>query len=282
MGAWGVAISANDTYADIYSQFFVLYDSGLEVEEISKRLIAENHEKINDAEDSNNFWFALAKAQWECKRLDKDILSLIRDIIETGSDIEAWRALDASEKDIKKRKAILEKFLGDLHVERPKAKARKKKINREPIYRKGDCLIFQLSNGNFGGAVVLEQVNNSKYGANLIVTTRINQPHKPVKEDFENAEVLIKNFANWTDALAVYWYLPIRHKYIAHLIGAIGTLEVKKKYELNNSNFGFIGDFDTHIIQVAEEQIKSEATKPRPKTKWTIKEFTKENKWKFW
>ena len=74
MGAWGTAISSNDTYADIYDEFFSLYNEGHTVGEISKRLIADNQETINEPDDSNNFWFALVKAQWECKQLDTDIL----------------------------------------------------------------------------------------------------------------------------------------------------------------------------------------------------------------
>ena len=70
MGAWGTAISSNDTYADIYGKFFDLYNDGLDVSEISKNLIADNQETINDKDNCNNFWFALAKAQWECKQLD--------------------------------------------------------------------------------------------------------------------------------------------------------------------------------------------------------------------
>jgi len=73
MGAWGTAISSNDTYADIYGEFFDFYNDGLDVAEISQKLIAANQETINDKDDCNNFWFALAKAQWECKQLDKDI-----------------------------------------------------------------------------------------------------------------------------------------------------------------------------------------------------------------
>ena len=56
MGTWGVAISSNDTYADIYSEFFDLYNDGLEVAEISVKLIRENQEIIDDLEESNNFW----------------------------------------------------------------------------------------------------------------------------------------------------------------------------------------------------------------------------------
>ena len=73
MGAWGTAISSNDTYADIHDEFFELYNDGLEVDEISKQLINKNQETINDPDDCNNFWFALVKAQWECKQLDKTL-----------------------------------------------------------------------------------------------------------------------------------------------------------------------------------------------------------------
>ena len=81
MGAWGTAISSNDTYADIYGEFFDLYNDGLDVAEISKKLIADHQETINDADDCNNFWFALAKAQWECKQLDKDIFERIKNVL---------------------------------------------------------------------------------------------------------------------------------------------------------------------------------------------------------
>src|SRR5688500_2682262 len=125
MGAWGTAISSNDTYADIYGEFFDLYNEGLEVEEISKKLIADNQETISDPDDSNNFWFALAKAQWECKHLDKELYDRVKTIIETGADLDVWRQLDADDKDIKKRKVVLDKYLTDLQTERPKAKSRR-------------------------------------------------------------------------------------------------------------------------------------------------------------
>ncbi|KQB39851.1 hypothetical protein RCH33_1948 [Flavobacterium daejeonense] len=283
MGAWGTAISSNDTYADIYSEFFDLYNDGIDVAEISKKLIADNQETINDTDDCNNFWFALAKAQWECKQLDKGIFDRIKKIVDTGADLEVWRQLDADEKDIKKRKVVLDKFLADLQTERPKAKSRKKKIIRQPVFEKGDCLTFKLENGNYGGAVILEAIKDSKYGHNLIATTRINQSNKPTKKDFENAEVLVMNFASWDNKPNVKWYLPIRHKHIAHLIETVDSLEVQKNYEINSSMFGFVADFDIHIIQEIDKQIKSEETKPSSTIKQTIKELTKnKSKWKLW
>lgn len=282
MGAWGTAISSNDTYADIYGEFFNLYNDGLEVEEISKKLIADNQEIINDKDDCNNFWFALAKAQWECKQLDKEIFNLVKKVVETGADIEVWRQLDADEKDIKKRKIVLDKFLADLQTERPKAKSRKKKIIRQPVFDKGDCLTFKIENGNYGGAVVLEAIKDSEYGHNLIATTRINQPNKPTKKDFENAEVLVMNYASWDNKPNVKWYLPIRHKQTAHLIEIVEKIEVQINYDIENSMLGFVGDFDIWVIKVVDQQLKSEETKPRSTTKQTIKELTKKSKWKLW
>lgn len=275
MGTWGTAISSNDTYADTYSEFFNLYNDGLDVAEISKKLIADNQEILNDINDCNNFWFAIAKAQWECKQLDKDIFDRVKNIVETGADLKVWKELDADEKDIKKRKVVLEKFLADIQTEKPKAKSRKKKIIRQPVFEKGDCLTFKLENGNYGGAVVLEAIKDSEYGHNLIATTRINQQNKPTKKDFENAEVLVMNFASWNNKPNVTWYLPIRHKNIDHFIEIVDSLEVQKNYDINSSMFGFVADLDIHIIQAIDNQIKSEETKPRSTTQQTVKEFAK-------
>ncbi len=280
MGAWKTAISSNDTYADIYGEFFDLYNSGLDVAEISEKLIADNQETINDLDDCTNFWFALAKAQWECKQLDKDIFDRVKKVIETGADLAVWRKLDADEKDIKKRKVVLDKFLTDLQTERPKAKSRKKKIIRQPVFEKGDCLTFKLENGNYGGAVVLEAIKDSEYGHNLIATTRINQPTKPTKKDFENAEVLVMNYASWDNKPVVQWYLPIRYRQTSHLFEKIDKIDIQLDYEIKNSIYGFVADFDIWVIGVADLQFKSEENKPRSPTKQTIKELTKMNECK--
>lgn len=282
MGAWGTAISSNDTYADIYDEFFGLYNDGQLVEDISKKLIADNQETINEPDDSNNFWFALAKAQWECKQLDTAIFERVKHIIETGSDLEVWRRLDADEKDIKKRKVVLDNFLADLETEKPKAKSRKKKVIKQPPFEKGDCLTFKLANGNYGGAVVLEAIKDTEYGHTLIATTRINQSTKPTKRDFENAEVLIANFDNWDDNFNIKWYLPLRHKDTTNLIEKVDRIEVQINYDSNKSMNGFVADFKEWMIEVADRQFESEKTKRGPKTKQTIKSLTKKRKWKLW
>lgn len=282
MGTWGTGISSNDTYADVYDEFFELYDEGLSVKEITERLIASNQEIINDPDNSNDFWFALAKAQWECRELDPNIFDKVRTIVETGADLDVWRRQDADEKSIAKRKVVLDKFLAQLQTERPKAKSRKKKVIRQPVFEKGDCLAFKLANGNYGGAVVLEAIKDTEYGYNLIATTRINQPHKPTAKDFESAEVLIMTYDDWNEKPCVQWYLPVRHKKSAHLIKTVCNIKVDIDYNPNKSLNVYMADFDISVIEAANKQFDIEETSARSRKKQTIKELTKKNKWKFW
>jgi hypothetical protein len=275
MGSWGTAISSNDSYADIYDEFFELYNNGIEVSEVSERLLKNNQEIIKDPDDANNFWFAIAKAQWECKQLDPKVLDKVRQIIESGNDIEVWKRLDATDADLKKRKAVLDKFLTDIQSERPKAKARRKKVIRQPVFSKGDCLTFSLKNGNYGGAVVLEAEYDTEYGYNLIATTRINSKTKPTIRDFENSEVLVRNFTSWEDKPTIDWYYPIRYKETAYLFEKVGQLDVQIKYDKNHHKFGSMADLDIWIINQVNDQFESEKTQPAPKVKQTIKGLTR-------
>ena len=61
-------------------------------------------------EDQNNFWITIAKSQWECKSLDPEVFNRIKDIVESGKDIELWKELDSSQSDLTKRKKVLDSF----------------------------------------------------------------------------------------------------------------------------------------------------------------------------
>jgi len=289
MGAWGTAISSNDTYADIYDEFFELYNDGLEVEEISQRLIQNSQETINDPDDCTNFWFALAKAKWECKQLDSELYQRIKNIVDTGADIEVWRQLNADEKDLKKRKVVLDKFLIDLSTEKPKPKARKKKKEPkiiQPVFEKGDCITFKLENGNYGGAVALEAIyNDTNPYVNLIAATRINKMEKPSIEDFKNSTVLVQNFAMFKDDPNIHWYSPIRHNNVVSLIEVVGKIDIDKTYTYyvdNATQYGSCADFDIWIIGQSNRQFAFEIENKKSDKVITIKELTKNSKWKLW
>lgn len=263
MGTWGTSISSNDTYEDIYGEFFDLYNDGLEVSDITKKLIANNQEIINNNDDCNNFWFVLAKAQWECKQLEKGILERVKNIIETGSDLEVWRQLEANEKDIKKRKIVLDKFLSDLLTERPKAKTRKKKVIRQPVYEIGTCLTFKLDSGNYGGAVVLSSDKQTGIGFNLVALTRINQVEKPKLHDFQNSEILFMNNRQVLGGHFLGWY-PTKgfKKNYSKLFETVDYLKINKQYDIegnDNNNLSISYCFDWYeIIHSSNIQFKYE------------------------
>jgi hypothetical protein len=285
MGTWGTAIKNSDAFADIYSEFYELYNKGGQPNIISKQIVKDNWEMLEIEEEKHSFWFALALAQWETKSLDPEILRKVENIINSGADIKIWTDLGADKKDIAKRKNALNKFLEKLHSEKPKAKARKKPKLKTPIFSTGDCLVFKLENGNFGGAVVIATDTNPETANNLVATTRINQENKPILKDFESAEVLILNFANWTDKTDICWYMPDSYiKDYSNIYESIGNISVDFVYDPEN----YLGDgylfkpswtSGWSMNENAANQFKSEELKPKPSNSITIGQITKKDKW---
>ena len=285
MGTWGTSIKDSDAFADIYSEFFDLYDNGGKPDIISKKVIDDNWEILEIEEEKNSLWFAVALAQWETKSLDPKILSTVEDIISSGADLKTWLDLGANEKDIKKRKIVLDKFLEKIQSERPKAKPRKRIKLKTPIFATGDCLVFKISNGNYGGAIVLATDNNPETAYNLVATTRLNQINKPTISDFENSEVLICNFGQWQEKPDVNWYMPdLFHKDYSEIYEFIGNLPIEIEYDVKNyegKGYLFKPFFTAgwNIKNSIEKQLKSELTKPIPSEKITIKRLIKKDKW---
>jgi hypothetical protein len=238
MGVWGTGISSNDTYADIYEQFIDSYNEGLSVSEITKKLIDDNQETINLPEDATNFWFAIATAQWECEELDKDILARVEKIIQTGEDLRVWKELDASPTDLKAREKVLSKFLAKLQTSKDKPRKRTKKKLYSSIFTKGDCLIYRMDNGNYGGAFILTDEQNSRFGKNYIAVTTIDKCDKPHLDDFKNADVYIKRMpfttirknkphVKWTDEPQIGCFYATSFRESEIEIEVIGNLPIR-------------------------------------------------------
>jgi len=253
MGAWGTGISSNDTYADIYEQFIDLYNEGLSIPDITKRLIDENQETINLEEDAPNFWFAIANGQWECKALDKEIFSKVEHIVNSGEDMRIRKELEATPTDLKAREKVLNKFLAKLQTEKDKPKKRTKKRFYNSVYQKGDCLTYIMNNGNYGGAFVLTDEHQTETGTNYIAITTIDKPTKPNLDDFKIAEVYIKraneiDFSqsvlkdNWVDQAQIGGFSAmVKNKDVD--IEIVGQLPIYKEYKIRQDRkigFGWI------------------------------------------
>lgn len=267
MGFWGTGISSNDMFLDVYSDFFQNYNEGLEANEISQKLIKNYQEELNSEEYSTNFWFALAKSQWECKALEEETLLKVQTIIENNIDLKIWEDFDASKSDLKKRKLVLDKFLNSLKIEKEKPKARKKTNIKQPKFSKGDCFTFKLNTGNYGGAIVLEEVRNSESGLNLIAFTRINKINRPNIDDFRNADILIKNFGMWDDKKVITWYFPNGFRKVKNLVEIVGSIKIKREFDHEDyTSQPTFTIFSKGMFEDIDLQFEFEKNNQKPKT----------------
>ena len=234
MGTWGTGISSSDTFGDIYSEFFELYNKGLEVKEVTKLVIDNNKELQSDYEDKHSFWFAIAKAQWECGALDNDVLEKVSSIVKSGQDLKLWEELNGNANDLKKRKKVLDDFLEKISSPNEKIKKRKKIIIRQPIFKKGDCLTFQLQNGNYGGVLVLEAEHGTELGLNMLAVTTLNQPGKPTTSDFEKADIQTQRQegfpGKYKDREYITWCYVKFFKKAKTKFEIVGQIKVAKNY----------------------------------------------------
>ncbi len=244
MGNWGSGVSSNDTFEDIKDEFFKLYNEGFEPTEVTQKLVNSNQEIVNEKEDANNFWFALALCQWECKALETDLLKRVTKIIESGNDIELWKELGAEKSELAKRQKALDKFLEKLNSEKKNPKKRKKKVLRDSIFKKGHCLSVELSNGSFGAAFVLEAEQQTEYGLNLIAICNYNSDEPPTAQFFEKADVLVsKQQASkdiFEDCPLISWYMAPHFKANEVNLTVVGTLETKKTYDREQDYRSFV------------------------------------------
>jgi len=126
MGTWGTRIGEDDTFADIYDAFFDHYNDGRPAHQASQIVQEEQADAFADNDDRHEALFALALAQWETQTLDAELLTIVRNIITSGENLENWKVRGGSQADLDQRDAALEIFLKQISRPRQTKKRRKK------------------------------------------------------------------------------------------------------------------------------------------------------------
>src|SRR5574339_89036 len=103
MGTWSNKIDGSDTFQDIYQNFYARYNEGQNPVDISKEIQEEFAEIFNDYDDRFDSLFGLALAQWETKSLDKKNYQQVKEIIESGADLERWKGEIVDAKSLNQR-----------------------------------------------------------------------------------------------------------------------------------------------------------------------------------
>ena len=127
MGAWDTSLKGNDMFQDIYTAFFDRYAEGQEVIDISFAIRNEFAEEFDDVDDGHQALFALALAEWETCSLSSEVSEEVKTIVENGKDLDVWRGLGADERTVKRRHAVLKKFLDQLSTKREKPRVRRRR-----------------------------------------------------------------------------------------------------------------------------------------------------------
>jgi len=219
MGCWGMGMAQSDEFCENYDNFMEEYDNGKAVAEITAGILAKYHAEFDDDDGvMHDVYFALAKAEWMCCEQSELVLNRVKEIIESSANIEFYRELEASEKDLIVRQRNLEKFL--TMIETPREKPRKRKRSAPPVEKSfppleiGDCFAYKYDSGyrvicileRFKPKVEREQVTvvvfNGVYSAEELKTTDFCQEvmgrmFTVTADDFLGASV-IKKVSNIT------------------------------------------------------------------------------------
>ena len=167
MGAWGTGLYQDDVTEDVKDAYKDRLHRGKQGEEITKELIEENIDILEDEEDAPLFWFALADTQWNMGRLEPFVKEKALEYLRTGKDLERWKREEP--KDLKKRKKVLEKLEEKLLTEPPE----KKKVSQYRIYHcpweNGDTFAYLLESQNakdknlYGKYLIIHKVNEDTW-----------------------------------------------------------------------------------------------------------------------
>lgn len=249
MGTWGTGIEDNDTYLDIKDEFLALYNQGEAIENIYSKFVSDK--VFNEISgETHDFWFALADFLWQTKGLNNTVFNLVKNIIETKSNLKYWEETNENYEDIKEREKELNQFLIKISTPKKRAKRRFKKKLYKSLFKKGDIIIFKTNYGHYGISLIIDDEfdNPSESGRNLVVVTDFESIEKPNLNsiDLNKIEVIyiLHKYITHTeenpyigDLSAHSWYLFIEEQFN---IDVIGNIEVTSlNFRLNQMAFNW-------------------------------------------
>ena len=138
----------------------------------------------------------------------------------------------------------------------------KKNLNKKTGFKEGDCIVYNLSEGVFGGAIVYQVNHNSGLDTYFFLITSIQSQTEPTLEDFISSETFGRKEKNYLDDILLIWqkYLPDFEEHFK-LIGNLNI--VKNGYKLgayrHQSTFD---EFEFSISKLSEIDYMERASYP--------------------
>jgi hypothetical protein len=160
----GPGIVDSDLAHDAYNEILDLYDAGVDVDEIRRRIRSYEDGAV-DPIDAEIFLGACVKAFWEIGHLPESLRLSLQAIVDEGVSLAQWA--DAGDASLaSKRKATLNRLLKQTGTPKAKPRARRKypKISNK-LYAVGDCLELVSDTSTYRGVVckILEYRGQCEY-----------------------------------------------------------------------------------------------------------------------
>lgn len=162
MATDGVKIIDGDLARDTYDQIMDLYDNGLSIQTIRKKIPFVQEDYGDDTDFYHEiFVTAYALAMWEIGALSDDMLKEVNRVIGLNVGVRVWTE-ECDEKEGKKRQRELQKFLKKISQANQKVRKRKKyRVIKNLYFKADDVLTFQLPDKNYC-AVICAKVTQQR------------------------------------------------------------------------------------------------------------------------
>jgi hypothetical protein len=178
VGCWGVGLYDNDAARDLKAGFAELVRLPVGPDELlDKVLDAFPAGRDPQDEDHTGSWLALADL-FHAYGLDHpEVFARAFEIVETGADLAALRALEMAEADLGKRARLLDKLAEKWRAPHPKPRARRLVETPEPLlFESGEALAYPTQKGNAANAVLpaarmAEAFRPDGWGAFVVLAT---------------------------------------------------------------------------------------------------------------
>lgn len=234
MGRWGTAVSGNDDYMEVYEFFQELYfdhsgkDWVYSIADVKKKIAERFSFQLSEPGLENEIWFAQAKAFWDYGIPDKTAYQKVKQIVKSGSDLEWWRKLEATEKQIRERKKALDTFFAKITGTNPKPFQRKKRVRIKPPFEAGVLLTFFHEKYYYAG--VVSGYNIDVQGRNVIHLLNYRSVSKPAAKDLLTSSLM----AQLKEPAAYHrnmWANRVPTRVHGFLLNAKGLANAKTKFE---------------------------------------------------
>jgi hypothetical protein len=146
MGASGPGLFSDDLAADVRDMYMELLREGVPDTDATDRLIAAWRESIEETDEADVFWFALAATQAKVGRLEDRVRDKAIEALNDGTDLAEWRR--SNPKLAGRRAHVLDDLRATLvGPQRPRTVVKPKRAPAQAPFAEGDLLRYALPEG---------------------------------------------------------------------------------------------------------------------------------------